>query len=111
MMMTRAYKVNEEHLDYITDILGKFWSPIGTLKGDDANLEIMPASEEVKTIVELLLVSTNFELGERTITDLKDQEAVQNMCRILRVLKQYVPNEISDKMSAIITMYSGEMTL
>lgn len=68
------------------------------------------AEEELATVVELLLVSTNFEFekyyeGE----ELHDEELVKNMLQVLDVLRSYCTSELRDKLGAVMSVYSGSI--
>jgi len=114
IMMKKAFQLKEEEIAGIEGRLGKFWKPIPTKKGKD-NLEVKTPIEEIWIIVELLLVSTNIELGSeeagdrRGVSSLKDLEMTKNMTFVLQILNNYVEDALKDKTNAIMTLYSEEM--
>ena len=113
-MMKKAFELKEEEIAGIEEKLGKYWKPIPTKKGKE-NLEIKTPIEEIWLIVELLLVSTNIELGSeetedlRGVSSMKDLELTKNMAFVLQILNNYVEDALKDKTNAIMTLYCEEM--
>jgi len=111
MTAKAALKISDDTQAKMKKVVGKFWKTI-PCKATENPLE-MDRLDELKLLIDTLVVSTNIEwskyldFGDKTEIDLSSKKSVMDMLKMLEVIKKYMGGEYFDKIDIIMRTYTS----